>query len=186
LASAWLPSPFKAQEPQKGGEPAFSLEVNVDLVVLNATVVDERGAYVEGLGRDDFILYEDGVPQDLSVLLPVEAPFQLVMLIDNSSSTKANLGIIKKAAVNFTNEMRASDRIAVFEINFFVRPLGDFTSDRKILSRQIDRLTTFPYGGSKVYDGIAEGIRRLATLSGGRKAVVLLSDNMENLRISAD
>jgi VWFA-related protein len=41
-------------------------------------------------------------------------------------------------------------------------------------------LTTFPYGGSKVYDGIAEGIRRLATLSGGRKAVVLLSDNMEN------
>jgi VWFA-related protein len=169
-----------AQETQKSGEQSFSLEVNVDLVVLNATVVDERGAYVEGLGKDDFVLYEDGERQDLSVLLPMEAPFQLVMLIDNSSSTKANLGIIKKAAINFTDELRPADRISVYEINFFVRPLSDFTSDRRVLRKHIDKLTTFPYGGSKVYDGIAEGIQKLKNVSGGRKALVLLSDNMEN------
>lgn len=164
----------------KNEEHPFSLEVNVDLVILNATVVDEKGNYVTGLKKEDFRLYEDEELQDISVFMPVEAPFQSVLLVDNSNSTKADLGLIKKAAINFVNELRPEDRISLVEINYFVRKLNEFTSDRKTLHREINRLSTYPYGGSRIYDGLAEGINDLRQSNPGRKAMVLLSDNMEN------
>jgi VWFA-related protein len=181
---AFLPlfvtSQVPAQELPKLETTPYSLEVNVDLVLLNVTVVDDKGAYVPGLSKDDFAIYEDNEQQEISNFLPVEAPFHLVMLLDNSISTKESLGIIKKAAVNFTTEMRPEDRIAFVEINYFVQLFCNFTSDRKILRQQIAKLSTYPYGGSKIYDGIARGNDELKKIGPGRKALVLLSDNMEN------
>lgn len=165
----------ESQEPD-----LFSLEVNVDLVVLNVTVLDESGVNVTSLKQEDFSVYEDDVLQDISFFLPVEAPFNLVLVLDTSVSTRSSLGLIKRAASNFTDELRPHDRIAVAEINYLVRAVQDFTSDRKILRRVIHSLTTFPYGGSKVYDGMALAVTQLRAVKGGRRAIVLLSDGMEN------
>jgi Ca-activated chloride channel homolog len=158
----------------------FSLEVNVDLVVLNVTVLDERGLNVTTLKQEDFSIYEDDAAQDISFFLPVEAPFNLILVLDTSVSTRTSLSLIKRAASNFTDELRPNDHIAVAEINYLVRAVQDFTSDRKILRRVIHSLTTFPYGGSKVYDGMALALSQLRAVKGGRRAMVLLSDGMEN------
>lgn len=174
------PRDVPAQEIPKSESPSYSLEVNVDMVLLNVTVVDDKGVYVAGLNKDDFAVYEDGELQELSSFLPVEAPFHLVMLLDNSISTKENLSIIKRAAFNFTNELRPDDQIGLVEINFFAKLFCDFTSDRKILKQQLSNMSTYPYGGSKIYDGIAKALEALKKAGPGRKAMVLLSDNMEN------
>jgi Ca-activated chloride channel homolog len=165
---------------QKSEDRPFSLKVDVDLVVLNVTVLDERGANVTSLKREDFEVYEDDVAQDVSYFLPVEAPFNLVLVIDTSISTRSSLSLIKKAASNFTDQLRPADRIGIAEINFFIRQVQDFTSDRKALKRAIQQLTTYPYGGSKVYDGVAQALKQLQGVEGGRKAVIILTDGMEN------
>ena len=165
---------------QKSEEKPFSLKVNVDLVVLNVTVVDEKGSNVTRLNRDDFSIYEDDVLQDLSDFRPVEAPFHLVLVLDTSISTRTSLGLIKKAASNFADELRPADSIAVAEINFFAKQIQNFTSDRKAVRRAIHSLSTFPYGGSRVYDGVAMALKHLQGVEGGRKAIVVLSDGMEN------
>jgi len=158
----------------------FSLKVNVDLVVLNVAVVDEKGANVTSLRKEDFAVYEDGVKQEVSDFLPVEAPFSLVLALDTSISTRSSLLLIKKAARNFTDQLRPSDRIAISEINSSIRAIQDFTSDRKKLKQAIDRIETAVKGGSRIYDGIAEAASRLQRAEGGRKAVIMLSDGMEN------
>ena len=167
-------------ENQKQEEGPFSLRVDVDLVVLNLTVVDENGANVTNLKKEDFTVYEDGVEQEVSSFYPVEAPFHLVMILDSSSSTRNNLQLIKKAASNFVEELRPDDQVALGEINAFVRQLHSFTSDRKALKSAIQSIVTYPYGGSKVYDGIALASKSLRDLKTGRKAIVILSDGMEN------
>ncbi|MEW5974754.1 MAG: VWA domain-containing protein [Acidobacteriota bacterium] len=161
-------------------ERPFSLRVDVDLVTINLTVLDENGNKVTDLRRDDFTVYEDDVVQDIFDFQPVDAPFHLVLVLDTSNSTRTSLSLIRKAAVNFTGELRPVDRIAVAEINFFVREVQDFTSDRRALRRSIERLTTYPYGGSKVYDGVGQALAQLHKISSGRKAIVILSDGMEN------
>lgn len=169
--SADLPSPQ---------ERPFSIKVDVDLVVLNVTVLDEKGTNVTTLKQQDFVVYEDDVEQEISSFSPVEAPFHLVLALDNSSSTRTSLNLIKKAALNFVNELRPDDRIAITEFNFFVRQLQDFTSDRKVLRQALQKIVTYPFGGSKVYDGVAFGLKQLRDIESGRKAIVILSDGMEN------
>jgi Ca-activated chloride channel family protein len=173
-------SPRQVIVPTGSQEEPFSLKVDVNLVVLNVTVLDEKGANVTSLKQQDFTVYEDDVEQEISTFLPVEAPFHLVLAMDNSSSTRTSLDLIKKAALNFVNELRLDDRIAVTEFNFFVRELQDFTSDRRILRRALQKITTYPFGGSKVYDGVAFGLKQLRDVESGRKAIVILSDGMEN------
>jgi Ca-activated chloride channel family protein len=169
-----------AQNAPQRPEEVFSLEVNVELVVLNVAVVDERGASVTALSREDFEVYEDDVLQEISDFWPVESPFSLVLLLDTSVSTRPSLVLIKKAASNFTDELRPNDQIAVGEVNLYVREVGGFTSDRKVLKRMIHSLSTYSYGGSRIYDGVAQAVRQLRKEKGGRKAIVLLTDGMEN------
>jgi VWFA-related protein len=158
----------------------FSLKVHVDLVILNVAVVDDKGANVTSLRKQDFIVYEDDVEQQVSDFLPVEAPFHLVLALDTSISTRSSLSLIKKAASNFTDQLRFSDRIAISEINSSVRDIQGFTSDRRKLKQAIDRIATASSGGSRIYDGVADAAKRLQKSEGGRKAVIMLSDGMEN------
>src|SRR5262245_11584096 len=168
-------------EQQKSEDRSFSIKVNVDLVVLNLTVVDEKGTNVTTLKREDFSVFEDEVPQELSDFHSVEAPFHLVLVLDTSISTRTSLGLIKKAASNFADELRPSDSISVAEVNFFARQTQDFTSDRKVVRKAIQSLTTYPYGGSKVYDGVSLAAKHLQAVEGGRKAVVIVMEGMENV-----
>lgn len=161
-------------------EASFSLRVDVELVILNVAVVDEKGANVTSLRKEDFEVYEDDVKQELSDFLPVETPFNLVLALDTSISTRSSLDLIKKAASNFTDQLRPADRISILEINSQVRQVLESTSDRKKVKLAIKRIATASSGGSRIYDGIAQAVRQLQKAKGGRKAIILLSDGMEN------
>lgn len=178
------PLPLAGHTPPPGSpqddDGSFRLEVDVDLVVLNVTVVDETGENVTTLTREDFSVYENGVRQDISTFFPVEAPFKLVLLVDTSISTRNNLRLIKDAARNFTKELRPDDQISVTETHFFTQEVQKFTNKRKLLRRAIKRLSTYPHGGSQVYDGVAMALKSLQRTRSGRKAIVVLSDGMEN------
>ena len=179
LAFSALPSD-KVSEQAKPEEKPFAIKVDVNLVVLNVTVLDEKGSNVTALKREDFVVYEDDTEQEIANFFPVEAPFHLVLALDNSSSTRTSLNLIKNAALNFVNELRPADQIAITEINFFVRELQDFTNNRKTLAKALQKVASYPFGGSKVYDGIALGLKQLRPVETGRKAIVILSDGMEN------
>ena len=175
-----MPSGILRGTEQQQEQSPFSIKVNVDLVVLNVTVMDEKEQVVTSLGREDFIVYEDDVRQDIADFLPVEIPFKLVLVIDTSISTRSSIRLIKKAAIHFTEQLRPSDRIAVIEISSTVKLAQDFTSDRRKLQRSIDDIATSSSGGSQIYDGIAQAINSLRQGEVGRHAVILLSDGMEN------
>jgi Ca-activated chloride channel family protein len=166
---------------QRPDDSQFSLRVDVDLVILNVAVTDEKGMNVTSLRKEDFEVYEDDVKQEVSDFLPVEAPFNLVLALDTSISTRSSLDLIKKAASNFADQLRPSDRVGIIEINSQVRQVLDSTSDRKKLRLAIQRITTAATGGSRIYDGLAQAVKHLQkTAGGGRKAVIMLSDGMEN------
>ena len=182
LAAAMGSGAFSAlqNDPAPQEDSEFTLKVNVDLVVLNLTVVDDAGRSITNLRRDDFSLYENNEPQTITELLPTEAPFNLALVLDTSSSVKKNLHLIKKAGIEFAQQLRSNDRIGIEAFSSSVTQLQGFTSDRKQLTRTLDKLTVSNFGGSKVYDAIAQAVYRLRELSTGRSAIVILSDAMEN------
>ena len=139
------------------------------MVILSVAVIDEKGANVTSLRKEDFEVYEDDVKQEVSDFLPVEAPFNLVLALDTSISTRSSLGLIKKAASNFTDQLRPSDRISIIEIDSQVRQVLDSTGDRKKLKLAIQRIATASTGGSKIYDGLALAVKQVQKAGGGAR-----------------
>src|SRR5438445_3067632 len=95
----------QAKEGQQSVSPqgGYALKVNVDSVFLNVSVRERTtNRSIAGLQKDDFLVYEDGVQQEVGQLLPTEAPFNLLLLLDVSGSTASYLHLMKEAAIDFT------------------------------------------------------------------------------------
>ena len=77
--------------PQPNQVGAYAIRSNVDLVVLQVTVRDHKGAPVSGLNREDFQVYEDESLQQIESFSHEDIPVTVGLVIDNSGSMARSL-----------------------------------------------------------------------------------------------
>jgi len=162
-----------------GGPVLFSSDVR--LVNLTAAVTDSAGRPMTGLGPKDFGVVEEGEPQQVEFAGSEEVPFNLVLLLDLSASTRRNRDEIKEAVRRFAGLARPQDRVAVYALanNMFLS-FSPLTEDRERLTTMIDALPPLS-GGSPVYDSIALSFaQELEARRGERNAIIVLSDGADN------
>jgi VWFA-related protein len=157
------------------------LRVDTELVTLNVSVVDRgtsRG--LTGLAQDDFKLYEDGVKQQLAHFESSSAPFDLVLLIDMSGSTRDVVKLIRAAALRFINAARPADRIGVITFAGSPTVVSPLTMDRQSLRERIAVIET-PRGDTKLYDALDFSMNEVLkqTRESRRTAIVLMSDGLD-------
>jgi VWFA-related protein len=157
------------------------IRVDAQLTTLNLSVIDRgtnRG--LAGLIQSDFKLFEDGVEQRILQFDSSGAPFDLVLLIDLSGSTRDVVKLIRAAARRFVDAARPSDRIAI--ISFAGQPtlVAPLTLDREALRQGVNAIDTLP-GDTKLYDAadfaMAEVLK--GTKNSRRTAIVLMSDGLD-------
>ena len=157
------------------------IRVDSQLVTLNISVIDRgtnRGLL--GLGQSDFKLFEDGQEQQIVQFESSSAPFDLVLLIDLSGSTREVVKLIRAAAIRFVEAARPADRIAV--ITFAGQPtvVSSLTADRELLRQRIETIDT-ARGDTKLYDATnfaMDEVLKEAKKS-RRSAIVLMSDGLD-------
>ena len=173
-----------AQDPQKGDrippgsqsqKDESTYRVNVRLVNVFTTVTDSRGAPVADLSKDDFQLFEDGVPQTIKVFEKESAiPLSIALAIDTSPSTMRDFKLETTSARRFVHSiLRNEDRLSVFEVTENIDQMTRFTSDLRTIERGIDSLKTGP--GTSIYDAIFLCSESLLDRE-GRKVLVLITD----------
>lgn len=69
------------------------IKIQADLITVDATVTDKDGNFIRNLKAEDFIIYEDGVPQKLDFFEANEEaaltrPLAVVFALDTSGSIK--------------------------------------------------------------------------------------------------
>src|SRR5688572_18170529 len=74
------------QPPAGGGEQSFRFKSGVELVNVTATVTDANGRFVPGLRQEDFLVYEDNEPQQVTHFSSERVPVSLGITLDTSSS----------------------------------------------------------------------------------------------------
>jgi VWFA-related protein len=157
----------------------FALKVDVDSVFLNVSVRDRStNRSMPGLGLRDFRVYEDGVEQHVDQLLPTEAPFNLLLLLDVSGSTHSYIHLMKQAAIDFTHQINANDRVAVATFNSGVRLEQNFTNDRAAAEHAIQGIKSG--GGTAFYDALMTCLNRYMRGVEGRSAIVVFTDGVDN------
>src|SRR4051812_21829257 len=88
----------------------------VDAVSLAVTVTSPGNRLVRDLQESDFVVYEDGVPQQLVYFSSERSPVALSLLLDTSASMTPRLGLAQQAASQFSHDMNSDDLVQV--INF--------------------------------------------------------------------
>ena len=154
-----------------------SIKIGTNLVTVPVIVTDRYGRFVTGLGRNQFIVREEGSQQKIEDFSSTEAPFSVALLIDTSRSTHNKLGSIRKAAETFIKQLLPNDRIMVVSFDDKVRFVCDFTSDHAELKRAVNSLKS-NYATS-LYDAIHLTINEKMSKIQGRKAIVVLTDGVD-------
>lgn len=168
------------------------VRVDTQLVSVPAVVTDKVGHPLSNLRAENFVLYEDGRPQKISNFATTDAPFEVVLLLDTSSSTRADLGLIRSAARTFIEALRPGDRVSIVAFNnapdggstlATVDVLARLTDDRKALEKALENVGAS--NGTPYYDAltrIAQDIFHEPAREEvrGRRAVVALTDGVDS------
>ncbi|HVF58095.1 MAG TPA: VWA domain-containing protein [Pyrinomonadaceae bacterium] len=169
-----------AARAQGQDDPVERVETN--LVRLNVGVADRKGYAVTNLSPADFVVYEDGVRQNITSFEPSLAPFSLVLLLDVSGSTLNFRTTLRQTALRFIDALGPEDRVAVVSFNDKVKTLTDFTADRRKIAFAIAEMTD-GRGNTDFYKALRHALSQLDKEGQRRKAIVVLTDGVDtNLR----
>lgn len=155
------------------------VKLHARLVNLNVSITDRRGKTVSKLSQEDFLVAENGVRQTVVHFEPVNAPVNLVLLLDLSGSLGGKLDSLKRAAKKFIDSLKENDRVAVGVFTSRFNLVSSFTSDRKLLKKRIERLERTD-GDTALYDAAWIAFDLLSEIQNARKALVVLTDGLDS------
>src|SRR4051794_8789851 len=160
------------------------IKVESNLVQLNVGVVDRQGRAITNLNRSDFVIYEDGVKQNIQTFEPTNHPFSLVLLLDMSGSTITFRETLKQSAIRFLEALGPDDRVAIIAFNEKIKTLSPFSSDRTKWGNAI--YAADGKGTTDFYKALQYALNELQKEGNRRKAIVVMTDGIDTEMRKAD
>jgi VWFA-related protein len=170
-------STTEAQDPA-----SFRISVNVDLVVLHATVRDRKSHFVTDLREQDFEVYEDGARQSIRLFRHEDIPVTVGLVVDHSGSMKQKLPDVIAAARIFVHSSNPDDEMFVVNFNEKVTrglpAATPFTNRSDQLERAISSVPAT--GMTALYDATSVALSQLESGVRDKKVLIVISDGSDN------
>ncbi len=179
LAAQGAPS---SDPPSTGSQTKreYTINVDVNMVVIHATVLDKRGRMVNGLKENDFKVFEDGVPQKLSVFSHADIPVTMGIVIDDSGSMREKRQAVNAAAITFVKTSNPQDQVFVVNFNdvYYLDTPGDFAANMEDLKSALDKIDS--RGGTALYDAVYASLDHLKLGNRDKKVLLVITDGEDN------
>lgn len=179
------PNGSNSTETVERGQHGYTFRRDVEEVVLNATVVDDKNHLVNDLTQNDFHVFEDGTPQTITSFQHQDIPVSMGILVDNSGSMRDKRAAVNAAALDLVKASNPDDE--AFIVNFSDEAFidQDFTSDLKKLRDGLAHIDS--KGGTALYDAVVASADQLAKAAKRPKQVLLVvtdgEDNASTLNL---
>jgi VWFA-related protein len=168
-----------AESPQ--ADP-YTIRMDVEMVILRATVQNNKGVLVSGLGKDDFQVYEDGVLQQITYFTHQDIPVTVGLVVDNSGSMREKRAEVIAAALAFAQSSNPEDQMFVVNFNehvsFGLPADTAFTDQPAQLRVALSRIAAD--GETALYDAIAASLEHLKKGNRDKKVLIVISDGGDN------
>ena len=170
-----VPTPvLQVSAPVDDGEV---IKVSTQLVSVPVRVMDKKGRFIGGLGKENFKVLEDGVEQEVALFSNEHEPFTVALVLDMSYSTTFKITEIQSAAIAFIEQLRPQDKVMVVSFDAEVHILCEATGDRKEIYRAIK--STKISTGTSLYEAVDMVINSRFREIDGRKAMILFTDGVD-------
>lgn len=178
IKAAGTPAPAMDKQEINEGDV---IRVDSQLVTLNLSVIDRKtNRGLVGLSKFDFRLFENGAEQEILQFESSSAPFDLLLLIDLSGSTRDKVKLIRSAALRFIDAARSFDRIGVISFAGTPTVISPLTLNRQTLRQRVNSIDTST-GDTKLYDATDFAMNHLLqdTKNSRRTAIIVMSDGLD-------
>jgi Ca-activated chloride channel homolog len=172
LLSVGLLIGLSAQQP--------SFRAGVDIVSLNVTVTDAATHYITDLDEADFLVFEDGIKQNVTFFNKRQSPIALSLLLDSSASMEEHLPVLQTAASNFVHKLKSNDIAQVIDFDSRVEIRQGFTGNQGELDTAISQLAAG--GSTSLHNAIYIALKELRKVRAvneedvRRQALIVFSD----------
>jgi Ca-activated chloride channel homolog len=180
LAGQIPTTPSAPPPPPTAGNQDSKIRVDVNLVVLHTTVIDDRGRFADGLKQENFRVFEDKVEQKLSVFKREDIPVSMGLVIDNSGSMRDKRPRVNQAAITLVEASNPQDEAFVVNFNddFYLDLDKDFTNSVPELKEALERIDS--RGSTALYDAIIGSLDHAKKGSKDKKVLLIVTDGEDN------
>lgn len=168
-----------AQSQQPAPPREGTIRVSVDRVNVGVIVTDAQGRFIEGLRREDFLVFDNAAQQPLTDFFTVEEPAQVLLLIEAGPAVYLLEGGHLQAAYSLLNGLSAGDRVAVVKYADVPAAIIDFTADKLAAENALGELRfNLGFGSLNLSSSLSTVLDWLTKVK-GKKTVVLLSTGVD-------
>ncbi len=162
----------------EGGQDqgGFKFKSGVELINVTATVTDRSGRFYSQLRKEDFLVYEDNKPVEVTHFSAERTPVSLGIVVDSSGSMAGEKwGSAVSSIDRFFRLMNDElDEFFLYRFSANADLVADWTNDRDRLATALRRI--HPNGGTAMYDAAVEAVPMAQSGQNRKKAIVIISD----------
>jgi Ca-activated chloride channel family protein len=184
LSFAQIPTPNAqplppGQDPN-AGKQGSTIKIDVGLVVLHTSVIDDRGKFADGLKPENFRVFEDKVEQKLSTFKREDVPVSMGLVIDNSGSMRDKRPRVNEAALTLVESSNPQDEAFVVNFNddFYLDLDKDFTSSIPELKEALERIDS--RGSTALFDAVIGSLDHLKKAARDKRVLLVVTDGEDN------
>src|SRR6202041_1533199 len=127
-----------------------------ELGKVDASVLDDRGNFVGGLARNNFRILDNGSNQPIAYFIPVQAPAQVLVMIETSPAVYLIHDQHLVAAYALLDGLAAGDQVALVTYDQSPRLILQFTADKSAFFSALNTMQyTIGMGDLNLYDSIS-------------------------------
>src|SRR4030095_16743888 len=174
LKATFAPSMFLVLAGAAGLAQQPTFKSGTSVVGILSTVIDAQGRLIPNLEQEEFAIFDNRKPQEITFFQNETQPFEIVVMLDFSASMTANLDLLRASTEQFILRMLPEDKGQVGAFSDKIEFSGRVTSDRDDL---IHALKDLQFGNpTRLYDAIDASINMLDEAKGRRKIVLVFTD----------
>jgi len=180
------PPPRAAAPPKVEDIPDYSIKVNVPLVNVDVLVTSKNGQFIPGLKKENFRVFEDGSPQQITNFNVSKAPITAVLLVEFGDTNYSFMVQALQASYSFANTLTKDDWVAITYYDMQSHILLDFTQDKQAVRGALNTLRMPGFSETNMFDALYDTLDRLDRVE-GKKYVILVSTGIDTFsRITLD
>ena len=146
--------------------------------LLTVTVTDQDGRYITDLRPEDFVVYEEDLPQPLTYFNTGQnEPMSLGLVVDMSESMLNKIGRARQALRLLADTIESQDEVFLTAFSSTPLLLQDFTDSRALVIQATAQLR--PNGRTALYDAVLDGLKRIRQGQRQKKALVIITDGVD-------
>ena len=169
-----------AGAPVPAGLRAYSqpIKVNVGLVLVPVTIVDDSSRFVIGLAKDNFQVYEGKQAIDIQHFSREDGPVSVGIVLDTSGSMTSKIERAREAVAEFLKSANPQDEFFLVSFGDTPQLMGDFTSSLEDIQGRLP--SVFPRGRTSLIDAIYLALDKMKGAHYQRRALLVISDGGDN------